>query len=329
MHSTPGDLVSKIETMYDALTRTKPSEAGGEGVAALRQEMIQESHVLLQAAMSLWERGARDPSVVPAELPQLAAEISAFGERFDRRDIDADAAEAAKARRRALVTDPVPALFEGIDPAHPPRGWTFTDTVIDRGPDVVRVETAITDPTGGTGNIRREYNRKEKKWTLSSAFLDQLEAWVPASVPLGSRGINLITYATLRQKKLAGVGAGDVAPAIKKQKWSSIVNERTMLQLAKLGGDEGRRDEAITSTHSWTYAMTALTQARYRVVPGTARVIGGLPLRVREMDTFVRVIQDEGEAKAVEKLGKMAPGLTLDSPTWYGFDIEADVEPIT
>jgi hypothetical protein len=328
MHSTPLDLVSKIESMYDALTQAKPSEAGGAGLAALRQEMIQDSHVLLEAAMDLWSRAGRDPSVVAAELPGLAARISAFGERFDRRDLDPEAAEAAKARRKALVTDPVPALFEGIDPQRPPRGWTFTDTVIDRGPDIIRVETAITDPTGGTGNVRREYDRKAKKWTLSSAFLDQLEAWVPAAVPLGGRGINLITYATLRQKKLAGVGAGDVEPALKKQKWSSIVNERTMLQLAKLGGDQSRRDEAITSTHSWTYAMTALTQARYRVVPGTARVVGGLPLQVREMDSFVRAIQSDGEAKAAEKLAKMDSSLTLDSPTWYGFDIEADVEPI-
>jgi hypothetical protein len=101
-----------------------------------------------------------------------------------------------------------------------------------------------------------------------------------------------------------------------------------MLQLAKLNGNESGRDALITSTHSWTYAMTALTQARYRVVPGTQRVLRGEVIPIRKMDSFAKLCQSGKEAEAAAKLAKLDPSLTLDTLTWYGFNIEAEVEPI-
>jgi hypothetical protein len=337
MHSTPLALVGKIEAMYDALTKTPPPE-GDEGAAALRQEMIQDSHVLLQAAISLWERAAKDPTISATELAPLAAKIEEFGERFDRRDIDTTAIEAAKMRRKAQVKDPVPGLFEGIDPTKAPRGWTFKDEFKppwkpgDPRPDRQIVTTKITDPLGNTDDgITRAYEHKTGQWTLVSAFLENLEAWVPASVPMTSRGITLVSYATMRQEKLVGIGAGDDPSAgqkITKQKISTIVNLRTMCQMAKLtGGDATKLDDVVEQLHSWTYALTSLTQSRYRPVAGTAHVVPGLPRTIRQLEFYAKMIATDGEQKALEHLQKDYPELTLDSKTWEGADIEVDVEP--
>ena len=228
-------------------------------------------------------------------------------------------------------------LFEGIHPDNPPRGWTFVDRVTPETkpgmppPDVQHVTTQITDPTGASQSIHRSFDRTTGTWTLESAFLNKLETWIPASVPMTSRGINLVTYANLRQEKLVGIEPGDTpgGDKIKKQKISMIVNDRTILELGQLtGGDESRRNDVVEQLHSYKYALTSLTQGRYRVVPGTAVVDGGGETKVRDVDPVPRIIADKGEQAAQAWLDAKYPGATLDTVTWWGMDILYDVEAL-
>jgi hypothetical protein len=292
--------------------------------------------VLLVAATALKERTASGP-VAESEVAAMAAQIEAFGERFDQRDLDVEAKDAAKMRRKDQVNDPKPGLFEGIDPDNPPRGWIFDDKVDPEWkpgsppPAKQKVSTTITDPTGASQTIRRSYDRKTGTWTLESAFLDKLEAWIPASIPMTSRGINLVTYATLRQEKLVGIEPGDTpgGDKIKKQKISTIVNERTMLELAQFtGGDESKRNDVVERLHSYKYALTALTQGRYRVVPGTAVVDGGAGLKVRAVGQVEDMIAAKGEQETQAWLDANYPGAKLDTETWWGMDILYDVEAL-
>ncbi|MFJ7219134.1 hypothetical protein [Amycolatopsis sp. NPDC098790] len=229
---------------------------------------------------------------------------------------------------KGRVTRPIPYLFENIDPNRPPPGWRFVDRVdkIDSTTGRMEMVSEITDPAGRQGRVKRAWDPSTKQFDLIAAFLDEVAAWIPTEPPFpGRTGTPLVTYATLRLQKLLRVGPGE----IKKQKWSSIANERAILQLAKLTGAQygDKANAEIVHTHSWQYALTAMQQSHHRPVAGSQKVVGGMMIAVR--DAGLKLVTDKiaqlGEAGAEAQL-RAEYGVGLDTDVLVLFDIVTDVE---
>ncbi|MGW4776165.1 hypothetical protein ACWEPA_05865 [Streptomyces filamentosus] len=232
-------------------------------------------------------------------------------------------------KEKARVKEPIPHLFRNIDPENPPAGWAFYDEVVgeDASTGRKRIQCIITGPDGSQGRITREWDPSNKTFGLIAAFLDKLPAWVPSkpSFPNG-KGTPLVTYATLRLKKLLSVEPGE----IKKQRWHNIANEEAILELAKLTSLDyaGRADLEITKTKSWSYALTAIQQSHHRPVPGSQKVVGGFQEALEDLslEVVVKKISERGRDGA-ERWLQQEYGIGLDSRVLVMFDIECDLEP--
>lgn len=234
-----------------------------------------------------------------------------------------------KPREKARVNNPIPHLFKNINPDRPPPGWSFVDDVIEKDESTgsMRLKSIITAPDGSQGHITRQWTPSANTFTLIAAFLDKLPAWVPTTPAFpGREGTPLVTYATLRLKKLLGVQPGQ----IKKQKWTSIAHDGTILQLAKFTGlDYARKaNEEITGTASWKYALTALQQSYHRPIPGTQKVVDGVMMPADESNGLISAQIDRNGKEKADQWLRSEYGIALNTEVLMLFDIECEVERI-
>jgi hypothetical protein len=167
------------------------------------------------------------------------------------------------------VEDPVPGLFDSIDPAQWPDGWTFKDVEVTR--DGIRyVVTEVTGPNGKTGIFQRGWNPVTNELVMDEAFRRGAPSWIENDVPMKpGKGTPTQTYVTLRIMKILGVGFGEPVSA----RMNHIQNFEAILQLEQQVRAGVPPDEAVMKTESMSYGTTNVQQAGKQVV--SAHVEGG------------------------------------------------------
>lgn len=161
----------------------------------------------------------------------------------------------------------VPGLYQSVDPSVAPTGWTFTDRVTGT-PRAARVETTVVAPGGQTGDMIRTYDRRTGTLTLDLAFLDTIpDRWLPLDPPMvAGRGTPLETYMTIRCMKIFETRYGaDFFGRARSVHISTIVNKRSMLQIAAAIKKGATPDAAAAACHSTTYATNAIVQSGGRI----------------------------------------------------------------
>lgn len=205
-----------------------------------------------------------------------------------------------------------PGLYSGIDPARPPTGWRFVDTVTRRGNNVT-VETEVVAPDGSTGTMGRSVNTSNGTFSMDYAFLDQIPkalrmvATEPEMLP--GQGTPLEAYMTMRQMRILEQQAGASFAGPRTVHMSTIINARTVMELAALEAGGTPRNQAILSTHSVQYARNSIIQSGGRI--SHAEVVGGRPTRAADVHN--------GEPARY--------GVDPNAEVLYGFDIDIHVVP--
>ena len=175
--------------------------------------------------------------------------------------------EAALRQTRARIREPLPGLFESIDVARPPAGWTFQDSPSQEGRGrVLRTDVATNCPRGEplSGYFIRAYEPATATFEFREAFLRTLPPWTPAGLPLvPGRGTPTAAYVSMYQMRKLGVTPG----ALCLLRLRMIENVETILHLEWLRQrNPGRSlDELIGQTASVQYAETAIIQSGHRI----------------------------------------------------------------
>jgi hypothetical protein len=209
----------------------------------------------------------------------------------------------------------VPGLYESIDPKQSPPGWTFSDTLATLGNEKT-VTTNVTAPDASTGHVIRGVNPATGEFILHEAFLDGIPSnlrWIstePEMVP--GRGTPLESYLTMRQMRIleSETGSSLSASAPRVVRISTIINERTIAELAEQEKAGVPADQAILKTHSVQYASNSITQSGGRIA--SAHVEGG------SKTTAGSVISPDQMSQH---------GLSPSDPVLYFFDVVLDVVP--
>jgi hypothetical protein len=227
-------------------------------------------------------------------------------------------------------------LYESIDPAKPPPGWKFKDTVTRRGGSVT-IRTDVTDPNGNTGYFVRRLNVATGELQMLEAFLRSSQAApeiknaVPSEVELKTgKGTSTVAYATLRQLRTQGVEMGSLRRIVMRD----IENFRSICRLEWMRRNFPTRslNQLVMDTDSVSYASTAAEQSGSRVVGG--QLTGG---RVQPIGNLMgRYLHEaaEGGAETVQRVRAEQDailqryGFDRQTPMLTNFDIELSLEPI-
>lgn len=213
------------------------------------------------------------------------------------------------------TTTKVPGLYENINPKQSPLGWKFQDVVSNAGGEKV-VTTTVTAPDGSTGSMQRGVNPSTHEFVLHYAFLDAIPdnvRWIPTDPEMvAGRGTPLESYMTMRQMRLleeqTGSSLAITSPRV--VRISTIVNVRTIGELAQQVRAGAKPDEAILNTHSVRYASNSIIQSGGKI--SSAHVEGGT---------------------SVEASSVLSPDLLTEynlkpsDPVLYLFDIVVNVVP--
>lgn len=225
-------------------------------------------------------------------------------------------------------TEHVPGLYESIDPATPPEGYVFADNIQTMPSGEIQVRTNVTAPDGTTGNMTRGYNPATGEYIYHSAFLDgipkplRMVATEPEMLP--GRGTPLEAYMSMRQMRIlqteAGIAGELPFAAPRDVHMSTIINTRTIAQLAVAEYGGTPLNEAIINTHSVQYANNSIVQGGGRIA--SARVSGGWRVAA----------SSELTPTALERSGLPADylqqnGVPLDYQVLSAFDIDLQVVP--
>ena len=222
----------------------------------------------------------------------------------------------------------VPGLYEGIDPAKPPQGYVFSDSISRSPGGEIRVSTQVTAPDGSTGSMSRGYDPATGEYIFHSAFLDRIPKplrMVPTQPEmLPGKGTPLEAYMTMRQMRMLQAEAGTAGElpfaADRRVHMSTIINTRTIAQLAAQEHAGVPLDRAILNTHSVQYANNSIVQGGGRIA--SARVSGG----------YRTAASSELTPSALEQSG-LSPsylqdnGVPPDFEVLTGFDIDLNVVP--
>ena len=207
-----------------------------------------------------------------------------------------------------------PGLYEGIDPATPPEGgWVFTDTVMQSGGKVT-VETNVTAPDGSTGSMGRSFRTSDGTFSMDYAFLDQIPLAMrmvrtqPEMLP--GRGTPLEAYMTMRQMRIIESRTGATFSGTRTVHMSTIINARTIAELALAEAGGTPTNQAILNTHSVQYARNSIVQSGGRIQ--SASVTGGRIVRAGDVMTASELAQHN---------------LRADQHVRYSFDIDLLVVP--
>jgi hypothetical protein len=159
---------------------------------------------------------------------------------------------------------------------------------------------------------------------MDMAFLDTIPkelSWVTedGKALKPGRGIPLQTYLTIRQMKILGIDYGDLGkPSIQKVKLSTVVNQRTIWELAEFTKKEpGAPDsEHLKRTHSVSYADTVITQAGAKILE--AQLENATVTTAREYATQKNTPEEPKKR-----------GLAPTDPVRKNFDIHLKVVPFS
>jgi hypothetical protein len=206
----------------------------------------------------------------------------------------------------------VPGLYQSVDPSVAPTGWIFTDTVTDTR-RTATVRTQVVSPTGERGTMVRGYDIQTGVLTLAVAFLDNIPGrWLPLAPPMvQGRGTPLETYMTIRCMKIFESRYGaDFFGRARSVHISTIVNTRSMLQIAAACKKGATPHDAAAACHSTTYATNAIVQSGGKI-------------------TSVRFSLGQGQWVAAhtkfDAATLAAHGLVRTDKVPYFFDIDIDV----
>src|SRR5262249_22781503 len=194
------------------------------------------------------------------------------------------------------VTEPIPGLYESIDPNVTPTGWHFSDTPPHEHPDHpgwVQVRTEIVAPDGSAGWIERSYDPKTKTLVMENAFLKELPSWIEAGKPLkDGKGTPTVAYLTMRQMKMLGAKFGET----KVVKMSTIQNIEAVMQLEQMKRNGIPYEQGVAKTHSVTYATTSIQQSGQMITTVKIDTSGAWPWRLSEMMDHFRMPEAERQA---------------------------------
>jgi hypothetical protein len=162
------------------------------------------------------------------------------------------------------VEDPVPGLYDSIDPNVTPPGWTIKERSM--GPDKKNpgYEQVVTDVWygGEHGWLDRSYNPQTKHVIMNNIFLDKLPRQIDAGTPLvPGKGTPTQAYLTMRHMKMLQVPYGQV----QNFKMSTIQNIEAVMQLEALVRGGLTLEQAVIKTHSVTYATTSIQQSGHEI----------------------------------------------------------------
>jgi hypothetical protein len=163
------------------------------------------------------------------------------------------------------VEEPVPGLFDSIDPAKVPDGWTIQDGPIRTQGELRVLRTDFTGPNGEAGWIERAWNPKTGEFVMKNAFMGDAPSWIQNDVPMApGKGTPTQTYMTLRIMKILGVGFGEPVTA----RMTTIENIEAIMQLERQVRAGVPPDEAVMKTESLGYGKTNIQQGGNQIVSG-------------------------------------------------------------
>jgi hypothetical protein len=237
--------------------------------------------------------------------------------------------------RIPVVKDGV-TVYESIDPAKPPAGWQFKDTVTKRGGSVT-IRTDVTDPSGNKGFFVRRFNPATGELEMLEAYLrsKESEPEISSSVPGGvelraGKGTPTVTYATLRQLRLQGMQMGGLRKVIMR----NIENFRSICRLEWMRRNFPSRtlDQLVLDTDSVSYASTSAEQSGSRIVGG--KLTGGRTQPIGKLMEKYEAEAAQGSKEAAQRVSAEHDailkqyGLDRQTPMLTNFDIELNLEPI-
>jgi hypothetical protein len=232
-----------------------------------------------------------------------------------------DQTPAPAAATSGRVTEPIPGLYESIDPSFRPQGWTFRDTGPHPHPDHptwVQIRTEVTGPNGTRGWIERSYDPATKTVVMENAFLSDLPSWVEAGMPLRQgRGTPTVSYLTMRLMRMLGVGFGE--PRVVKM--STIQNIEAVMQLEQMRRNGVSYQQAVAQTHSVQYATTSIQQSGSTITSVNIDTAGAFRWRLSAMMDHFNMPPAERQALFARY------GLTANDEVLVNYDIIINVSP--
>jgi Domain of unknown function (DUF4157) len=265
------------------------------------------------------EKGEKSTQEKP---PQIAAKYVGVGRKIYRVAGPISAREDAGERRgRRIyrrVEGQVPGLYNSATNVNNPVGslkepagtLVYMDeptNLVNGKPTTVRTEVEWTgkDGTRADGSVKRSLKLEAdgtRTLVCDSAFLDKIPRdgrWVKSDgvAMKPGEGTPLHVYLTMRQMRLMGINEGDIGKQIKKVKISTIVNRRTIWELARaLGGKKGTPTSAqILASHSGQYAKN------YVIQNGGVVVSASIPdLRFQPMKRFLAPNENSKEMCGID-----------------------------
>lgn len=168
------------------------------------------------------------------------------------------------------IEEPVPGVYQDLDPDQTPKGWHFEDRKKIMSDGTIVVRTLVTHEDGSSGWVERAYDPATKRLEMRNAFMGDLPSWIESvGTPLKpGRGTPTIAYLTMRQMKRLGIQYGEVSTV----KLSTIENVEAIAHLEHLVRKGVPPDQAVLET--FDYAKTAIVQAGQRV--SSAKVVGNV-----------------------------------------------------
>jgi hypothetical protein len=219
------------------------------------------------------------------------------------------------------VTEPIPGLYDSIDPSFRPQGWQFRDTPPHPHPDHpqwVQVRTEVTAPNGTSGWIERSYDPNTKTLVMENAFLSDLPSWVEAGVPLKQgKGTPTVAYLTMRLMKMLGVGFGET----KVVKMSTIQNIEAVMQLEQMKRSGIPYEQGVAQTHSVQYATTSIQQSGQSITNVKIDMSNAWRWKLSDMMDHFRMPEAERQALFAKY------GLTANDEVLVNYDILLNVAP--
>ncbi|HZJ64435.1 MAG TPA: hypothetical protein VFD36_13030 [Kofleriaceae bacterium] len=220
------------------------------------------------------------------------------------------------------MTEPIPGLYESIDPAFRPQGWQFHDTPPHPHPDHpgwVQIRTEVTAPNGTTGWIERSYDAATKTVVMENAFLSDLPSWIEAGIPLRQgRGTPTVSYLTMRLMRMLGVGFGETRVV----KMSTIQNIEAVMQLEQMRRNGIPVQQGVAQTHSVQYATTSIQQSGQTITGVNIDTSNAFQWRLSQMMDHFNMPQAERQTLFQRY------GLTANDEVMVNYDIIINVSPV-
>jgi hypothetical protein len=255
----------------------------------------------------------------PSPEPHANASTKTSSQAAKNASSTTDGTKAA-ATTQGRVNEPVPGLYDSIDPDFVPPGWRFEDQMRPH-PKLrgwVRCDTNIVAPDGTSGWVQRSYDPQTKTLVMENAFLNDLPSWIDAGKPLKSgKGTPTVAYLTMRQMKKFGVHFGEITAV----KMSTIQNIEAVMQLEHMKRNGIPYDQGIAKTHSVTYATTSIQQSGQTIVDVKIDTSGAWPWRLSEMMEHFEMPESERQALFSKY------GLKPEDAVLVNYDIIIDMAP--